>query len=359
MENLLIIGNRSFFIEKNEKVYNGTERMLEVLISVLKDNYNIHLMCHNVNDKLLNMYKESYPFCHSISKLLIKDDLKSYIESNNISKILMSGWMSDELVSCINDTLISCDLPIAIMVHGTNCSGDARDFTKSMSSNPNIKLITMTDHEEKLYIDNEFPKERIIRINNPVDLGSVTPYYLDNNPPELKEDCIVIARMQVEKGIPNSAELCKRMNKKLAIRGKKYRGHVVRYLAEHYSDNHYLIEPLCRDKLLELEKSYQLFILLNNIPEGQNLSVIEANSLGVPVVCWKDKEYAYSNFLDKDYNIFLDKNADYAEQFMNEYYPKLDFYLDPSNRRELSKRTYEKYGIETYKTNLIKIMEDL
>lgn len=366
MKNLLFIGLRSYLVRADGTKYytGGIDKLSDVFLRYLKDKYNVYYLYHSGNDKTTDSYKNNYPDIKDIGIIDTEINISEYISKNNIDLVLISSWLDDRegretdsnnslgIVKAITNVFSKSDIPVVIYNHGTNCCSSTV-YAKSISNSPNIRVINCTKHEEDLCIKLGIPPERLIRINNPIDIDNK---YI-NHDYTLNNKFVTISRMIVGKGIPNSMEITTRVGKCLDIIGKKYRGYVTRQLANLYpGDNKYnCLGVLQRDDLLSRLSHYDLFILLPNEAEGMNLSVLEANALGVPVVVWND--WAFPDFLDHDFNIFLDHNKDtYIEQFMTEYLPKIDYYLDPSNRKILSQRTIEKFGIDNYIKTMFSIL---
>lgn len=356
MKNLLLIGQRSFLVDGsgNQMYPGGLERMSNTYLTILPDYYNVYYMFHNGRSNSVEEYKKEYERCIDIKE--IPDDsnvLMDYLNDNKIDLVMISCWLSETMIRCIKDVLSKVDIPVLYYSHGTNM-GAATDYASDIIKKDNFYISCCTKHEELANINAGIPKDRIYRIDNPVDLPPI-----ENTDFKPTNEVVTVSRMQVGKGIPNSMEITTRIGKRLDIIGKKYRGYVVRQLAKMYPEDTYrCLGTMPRDELISKLKNYELFFLLPNEAEGMNLSVLEANALGIPVVVWND--WAFPDFLDHEFNIFLDHNLNtYIDEFMNNYYPKLNFYLDSNNRKELSSRTIERFGIPRYTKNLVDILEDI
>lgn len=352
MKNMLYIGQRSFILNPDGTYLftGGLERMTNTFLSILQYDYNIYFMYNNGRSYSSDTYKKEYPWLSGSADIKDKiEDLRDILSNRKIDIVMISGWMSSEIISAI-DIICETDIPVLLYSHGTNMG--TPDQYKACINKKNFYIACCTSHEEQDNINIGIPRDRIFRINNPVDIK-----YNDNYEFSSNDKMITISRMQVGKGIPNSMEITTRINKTLDIIGKKYRGYVVRQLANMYDSSTYnCLGTMDRDLLINTVKNYELSFLLPNEKEGMNLSCLECNALGVPVVVWND--WAFPDFLDHEFNIFLDHNMDtYVDQFLEQYYPNINFYLDPDNRKELSKRTFDNFGIEVYKKNLYKILD--
>lgn len=346
--NVLLIGQCSFKYRGGHRCFfGGTEKMNDVLIRVMQEHCNVFFLFDHGIESSRQDYMQYYNLADTNIIPDSIEDLEKYLIDNHIDIVMISGWLSDTLIKCIKELFSRIDIPIIMYNHGTACCNPDDYMTEDVKTKDNFYIINCTQHEYNHCISHGIPENRLFLIDNPVDIEQEV---LDKvGQVSLTDDFVITARMVVEKGIPNTLSICEKLNKKAVIIGNKCRGYVLRDIAARFPGLYEARGILPREQLIDIVLHSQMFGFMPNEPEGMSLCVLEANALGVPAITWDD--YSIPNFIDNKYNIFLEHTPDFVDQFMSLYNSRsdfMDFYLDPNNRKDLSNRTMEKYGIKRY-----------
>lgn len=341
------------------KYPGGTEKVNDSLIRVIggSDNYHLYYLHHNGSKTAEDAYRDHYGPLLADNRLIphTNEELMHYIIDKDIDLVFVSGWMSDTLKRCIK--FISeffTTIPMIIYNHGPNCC-NVKDYVSDTLLNKNeLKILNPTAHEDKDCRKAGFKPEQLQRIINCVDVDDISDSTVDENP---MKRVIVVSRMVVGKGISNVVRLCKDIGMSVDVIGNKMRGQVVRDINKIYPEHCNCLGVLPREDLLKHVRSHAFISLLPNEPEGMNIAVREANMLGVPAIVWDD--YGFKDFLDNEFNIFLKRDKDYISQFKKEYLPNIDFYLEIDNRKELQRRTMDRFSMDKFRDSILEAIESV
>ena len=352
---VLLIGYETYDLKSDgTKYYKGgtevvTNQLLEYLIQ--KGCQVYYLITHGrITRALKNSYFDTYG-CY-IDKAPKNDasELTKFIEANKIELIINSTCMDSTSRYLFAECISKVSVPTLVYNHGSNCC-HINSYGNSIIDNPNVHLISATQHEYEEHITFGVPKDRLHQIDNPVALPEVEIKPTDNS------RFIINARMVEQKGIPNALDLCVAINKPVDLIGRDNNYKVYDQVMSYPKDILNYVGLVDRPTMIEKISGAEMLILLPNGPEGKSLVMLEAMAMGTPVITWDD--YSFSTFVDPEYNILLPHTPDYIDYFKEIYLPKLDYYTDYSRRCEMSKQVIEKYGINSYYAKLDKIIEKL
>lgn len=352
---VLLIGYETYKLRSDGTKYyqGGTEVVTNQLLEYLrqKDCQLYYLLTHGrLTRDLKNSYYSDYRCYIDRAPKNNANELTKFIEDNKIDFIITSTCMDPTSRYLFTDCISKITVPTLVYNHGSNCC-HINSYGQSIIDNPNVHLISVTQHEYEEHIAFGVPKNRLHQINNPVALDEVEISSEDNN------RFIINARMVEQKGIPNALDLCVALNNPVDLIGRDNNYKVYNQVMNYPKDILNYLGILDRKDVMKKVADAKMLILLPDGPEGRPLSVLEAMALGTPVITWDD--YSFSTFVDPEYNILLPHIPNFIDYFKEIYLPKIDYYTDYSRRCELSKKVVEKYGIKAYYQSLDAIISKI
>jgi glycosyltransferase involved in cell wall biosynthesis len=109
------------------------------------------------------------------------------------------------------------------------------------------------------------------------------------------------------------------------------------------------------DELLKIIPTARFMIHMAFV-EGRSIAMLEAMALGVPLITWDIP--IYREFVDPKYNILLNPNGDFKQEFKDKYLPLLDEYLRYEKRKKMSDEIIAKYGVELFMKKFHSLIEE-
>ena len=347
---VIVIGYNTY--DTNGVFPGGTEVVTDALLKFLvSHNCNIrYYVTRKLTNKMIEMYSDDY-HCEILKKSDIS--LESISEYNpDLIIVSVCTFDTSDITKNILSRYDKC--PVLVYSHGINCCSINQGYDKSIVSNGNFYFTYLDNMSRDSHLEFGIPEDHNFRVINSVFFDNTVLY--SNN---FDYDVFSNARIVPQKGIYNVARLCKSANFKLGMIGKAL------------SNNKELIR--IKDELGELvdykglvnrnevphliRKSKFLGFLPNAQEGGSPLTVLESMAIGTPVITWDDFEI--TSIVDPSMNIVLNHSEEYIDQFIEEYLPKIDYYLTDSNRIKLSKSTIDKYGIKSYYNRLDTIISSI
>lgn len=357
MENILLIGTLSKTSDPN-LLSDGVHVMNHCLAKVLGAESNLDIVTYNMSNP---EYIESYYSCkiygylHPTNRELTASNLVKIDFSRYSVVILSVGFEHGFGEHILTHLDLPDDLKLIIFTHGLNCTPTKEKSWKLLSERPNTHIISLTEYERSYYINNNFISEEKSHL-------AVSPIVNFDKNVEVKDTTsdklLLNSRVVKSKGIKNVVDLISQSNLELNIIGKQYT--YLKWWSEmkkNFSESISYLGVVPRSELFNLVADSKFLIFLPDVPEGVTLTILEAMSVGTPVITWDD--YSYPEIVNPEYNILLPHVDNFIEIFKQEYLPKLESYTSYDKRCELSKSTLESHSIDKFRDSLLGIIREV
>lgn len=357
MKNILLIGTLSKTSDPN-LLSDGVHVMNHCLAKVLGTESNLDVVTYDMsNPEYIESYYNCkiYGYLHPTNRELTASNLAKIDFSKYSVVILSVGFehgFGEHILSNLN---LPEDMNLIIFTHGLNCTPTKEKSWKLLSKRSNTYIISLTEYERSYYVENNF----ISRDKSYLAVSPIVNFSENTKVKEHTSDKFLLnSRVVKSKGIKNVVDLISQSNLELNIIGKQYT--YLKWWSEmkkNFSDSISYLGVIPRSELFDLVGNSKFLIFLPDTPEGVTLTILEAMSVGTPVITWDD--YSYPEIVNPMYNILLPHTDNFIEVFKDVYLPKLDSYTSYESRCELSRSTLESHSIDRFRESLLGIIREV
>ena len=347
MKKILFIGYPTY--GSDSKIVGGTELVNDTILKIFKSVPDIqvqYVVTKRVSDTLVKSYSSTYDCEVRKSREYCVEDLRTF--SPDLVLVSMCNPEDDPIFDVIRSIE---DVPVWVYTHMS--TDDLIDGYKDLHNRENFYYSYLSDRARHIIVQ-QVSEDQTFRFYNPVvghyDKLNLSDYY--------NYDILINSRIVKQKGIDNTINLCNRVNWSTALVGacsSMCRNLLKEYVESFKHLGSQYLGTLDRPQLLEDLRHVKFLSLLPNGPEGFGLCLVEAMAVGTPVITWKD----LSEVADPQYNILLTHDKYFIDEFVEEYLPRIDDYLNPARRKEMKKITLDLYGESAYKVRVLNKVNDL
>jgi glycosyltransferase involved in cell wall biosynthesis len=326
-------------------VQTFSDRLLRELVKVYETEYGIiesasamsGRMPSKENGRIYDVKAFKFP---TIGQLFDYGKLREYLDGFDV--IITSCCQMN-----LKQVLVNTEKPIIIYTHGIPWSPipSCHEFIRKKN---NIRLCAINgdliEQAERYGI-----ADKTVFMNNPVCIDCENVIISGES-----DFNIAVGHLNSRKNYPDILRVNDCIKMPLKIYGAEFDLFVKRLVEDNYYASY--MGTVDHKELLKIIPAARFMIHMSFV-EGRSIAMLEAMALGTPLITWDIP--IYREFVDPEYNVMLNPNGNFLEEFRDKYLPFLDKYLRYEKRKKMSGEIIEKYGIGVFMTKFHDLIKEI